>query len=328
MKSWNEVRKTATAFSKRWWNAYDEKSQAVSINGEFHIPCYDHNGNIVRYVSEAGTTSASYTYDPYGTVVEAEGPLADVLSFGFSTKYHDRETALVSYLVRFYNPPYGRWLNRDPIGEEGGANLYAFCGNNGVSRFDAFGKQSSSKPVDYGSLIEWDYEVQYTTFVYVPSSVIIPIPVKHAVYAALPQGMPGTAPYKRKRLPRTECPYFIARKLTVYCIPSAGFDSPNVRDEDGGLALEPYIAIVPQGESPEGKWERTWSDKRLLWQYKGKYAPPIGVKKHVDYFFSGEAPIRLEVHRKIVVRSSVDDDIYLPPLQFTLTKEIGESPVH
>ena len=112
---------------------------AVSINGEFHIPCYDHNGNIVRYVSEAGTTSASYTYDPYGTVVEAEGPLADVFSFGFSTKYHDRETALVSYLMRFYNPPYGRWLNRDPIGEDGGENLYAFCGNNPVSIFDALG---------------------------------------------------------------------------------------------------------------------------------------------------------------------------------------------
>ena len=27
-KSWNEIRKAATAFSKRWKNAYDEKSQA------------------------------------------------------------------------------------------------------------------------------------------------------------------------------------------------------------------------------------------------------------------------------------------------------------
>ena len=28
MKSWNEIRKAATAFSKRWKNAYDEKAQA------------------------------------------------------------------------------------------------------------------------------------------------------------------------------------------------------------------------------------------------------------------------------------------------------------
>ena len=26
----------------------------------------------------------------------------------------------------FYNPQTGRWLNRDPMGEEGGLNLYIF----------------------------------------------------------------------------------------------------------------------------------------------------------------------------------------------------------
>ncbi len=31
------------------------------------------------------------------------------------------------------------WLNRDPIGEEGGLNLYGFVGNNGVNGFDVWG---------------------------------------------------------------------------------------------------------------------------------------------------------------------------------------------
>jgi len=35
MKSWNEIRKAATAFSKRWKTAYDEKSQAQSFLKEF-----------------------------------------------------------------------------------------------------------------------------------------------------------------------------------------------------------------------------------------------------------------------------------------------------
>ena len=35
MKSWNEIRKAATAFSKRWKNAYDEKAQAQSFLKEF-----------------------------------------------------------------------------------------------------------------------------------------------------------------------------------------------------------------------------------------------------------------------------------------------------
>jgi RHS repeat-associated protein len=112
---------------------------AVSVDGTFFIPCYDHNGNIVRYVSENGSTAAQYTYDPYGNVIEALGALAEQFPFGFSTKYHDRETGLVSYLMRFYNPPDGRWLNRDPIEEQGGENLYAFCRNNGVSNIDAYG---------------------------------------------------------------------------------------------------------------------------------------------------------------------------------------------
>ena len=37
---------------------------------------------------------------------------------------------------RYYNPALGRFINRDPIEEAGGSNLYAFCGNNGVNRYD------------------------------------------------------------------------------------------------------------------------------------------------------------------------------------------------
>ena len=112
---------------------------AVSVDGAFHVPCYDHNGNIVRYVSETGAVSAQYVYDPYGNVIDSYGNLADVFNFSFSTKYHDRETGMVGYQRRFYRPGLGRWLNRDPIEEDGGVNLYAFCGNNAVANYDRDG---------------------------------------------------------------------------------------------------------------------------------------------------------------------------------------------
>ena len=102
---------------------------AVSMDGVFYIPCYDHNGNIILYVSEAGSIAAQYTYDPYGNIVDSSGNLADVFSFGFSTQYHDRETGMVGYKRRFYRPDLGRWLNRDPIEEEGGENVYCFVEN-------------------------------------------------------------------------------------------------------------------------------------------------------------------------------------------------------
>ena len=113
---------------------------AVSMDGVFYIPCYDHNGNIVRYVSDTGGIVAQYIYDPYGNVVESCGSLADAFSFGFSTKYHDRETGMVGYQRRFYRPDLGRWLNRDPITEQGGENIYVFCLNKPIVVFDTDGR--------------------------------------------------------------------------------------------------------------------------------------------------------------------------------------------
>ncbi len=52
------------------------------------------------------------------------------------------------YGFRYYEPLTGRWLNRDPIEERGGINLYAFVGNDGVGRWDLLGMtgQDASPP--------------------------------------------------------------------------------------------------------------------------------------------------------------------------------------
>jgi RHS repeat-associated protein len=59
--------------------------------------------------------------------------------FGFSTERTDPKTGLVYYGYRFYHPDMERWLNRDPIGEEGGINLYGFVENNPVNWIDPWG---------------------------------------------------------------------------------------------------------------------------------------------------------------------------------------------
>ena len=40
---------------------------------------------------------------------------------------------------RYYNPNLQRWLNRDPLGEAGGINLYDYVGNNPVNWVDSNG---------------------------------------------------------------------------------------------------------------------------------------------------------------------------------------------
>ena len=60
----------------------------------------------------------------------------------------------VMYLARPYDPNMGRWLSRDPIGEEGGVNLYGFVENKSINEVDFLGESiwvldgSSSKKVN------------------------------------------------------------------------------------------------------------------------------------------------------------------------------------
>ena len=106
---------------------------------QLYIPCYDNNGNVTKYVDANGNIVASYTYDAFGNLISKSGTLADFFRHCFSTKYFDIETGLYYYGYRFYHPTLMRWLNRDPMEEDGGENLYEFCGNNGILEIDWLG---------------------------------------------------------------------------------------------------------------------------------------------------------------------------------------------
>lgn len=83
--------------------------------------------------------AARYEYDAFGKLLRATGPLAFANPFRFSTKYQDDETGLLYYGYRYYDPDTGRWLNRDPIAERGGLNLYTFVHNNPLDIVDILG---------------------------------------------------------------------------------------------------------------------------------------------------------------------------------------------
>ncbi len=106
----------------------------------------DGQGNVVGVVNSAGTAVAIYEYDPYGQLLRAEGTYAKENPFRYSTKFHDEHTGLVYYGYRFYNPSLGRFINRDPIGDEGGANLYAFVTNEPIANHDRLGLETNTAP--------------------------------------------------------------------------------------------------------------------------------------------------------------------------------------
>jgi RHS repeat-associated protein len=65
--------------------------------------------------------------------------LATANSYRFSSKEIDWRTGQYYYGFRFYDPNLQRWPNHDPIGENGGLNLYGFVGNNPVNYVDPLG---------------------------------------------------------------------------------------------------------------------------------------------------------------------------------------------
>ena len=114
-------------------------------NGSIYIPFFDAYGNVLGYIDAQGNVVAEYTYDPFGKIVGKSGAMSDDFAFRFSTKYYDIELDLYYYTYRYYNPQLMRWLTEDPIAEDGGLNLYGFCGNNPVCRYDKDGRAYFAK---------------------------------------------------------------------------------------------------------------------------------------------------------------------------------------
>jgi len=112
----------------------------LSQSGDTYQADYDGGNNITTLVKSAnGQVAASYEYDPFGQTLKSFGEFAAQNPFGFSGQYTDKETGLVFYGFRYYNPQIGKWANRDPIAETGGLNLYAFVKNDPIGNIDLLG---------------------------------------------------------------------------------------------------------------------------------------------------------------------------------------------
>ena len=108
--------------------------------GSSHAFYYnDPAGNITAMIDPAGAVVARYAYDPFGNLLGMSGPLAAANRYRFSSKEYINNPGIYYYGFRFYDPNLQRWLNRDPLGEAGGLNLYGFVGNNPINLIDPYG---------------------------------------------------------------------------------------------------------------------------------------------------------------------------------------------
>jgi RHS repeat-associated protein len=123
----------------------------IKSGGVDYLPTYDGLGNVNGLVKGSGSglgqVVATFEYDAYGQIVRTTGNPA-LTPFRYQTKWQLAASNtyqpqvpfdLYDYGLRWYHPDQGRFVNRDPIGEAGGINLYAYVGNDPVNRRDLLG---------------------------------------------------------------------------------------------------------------------------------------------------------------------------------------------
>ena len=95
-------------------------------------------------VNAYGQALAEYEYDPYGNIVSQSGPFADINPLRYRGYVYDSETQFYYLQSRYYDPEIGRFINADSYASTGqgilGNNMFAYCGNNPVSREDTGGE--------------------------------------------------------------------------------------------------------------------------------------------------------------------------------------------
>jgi RHS repeat-associated protein len=111
---------------------------------------FDVDGNLLHrhlYDSTTKYTAVSTTlFDGYGVKrVELDSESGGAFAgdwvgykgqFGYFT---DSESGLIYCQQRYYDPANARWINRDPIGLDGGVNVYRYVSGNPISGVDPSG---------------------------------------------------------------------------------------------------------------------------------------------------------------------------------------------
>jgi RHS repeat-associated protein len=112
----------------------------------------DHVGSprVVVRVSD-GAVVQRMEFDEFGNVERDDAYLGFTpLSLGFAGGIYDRDTGLVHFGSREYDPEVGRWLTKDRAGfAAGDTNLYAYVGNDPVNFIDPDGYVSRSTVLDF-----------------------------------------------------------------------------------------------------------------------------------------------------------------------------------
>ena len=173
-------------------------SKTDTASGGTFFYHYDGSGNVTQMSDVNQNSVAEYSYDAYGNTLRAVGTQASSNRYRYSTKEYQTATGLYDYGYRFYSPSLGRWINRDPIAESGGLNLYGMVGNDPVNFLDAYGLYPGEGIVDGGRRWFWTGDPNASDEVYNAATDAAAdwmyrcSPTRGAYVSWGPRGVPGS----------------------------------------------------------------------------------------------------------------------------------------
>jgi len=112
---------------------------AMTKGGSTYYLTFDQVGSLRIVEDASGNVVKRIDYDSFGNIIDDTNPAFNV-PFGFAGGLHDRETGLVRFGYRDYDPVVGRWTAKDPILFAGGdTDLYGYVLNDPVNLIDPLG---------------------------------------------------------------------------------------------------------------------------------------------------------------------------------------------
>jgi RHS repeat-associated protein len=108
-------------------------------NAQFHYLHTDHLGTPMLATDKSGNTSWKAVAEAFGAMTSLPQQSRIEVNLRFPGQYHDRETGTHYNFHRDYSPNTGRYLQSDPIGLDGGLNLYLYAKGNPGRFVDSLG---------------------------------------------------------------------------------------------------------------------------------------------------------------------------------------------